>query len=743
MMKKILSCLIVSAVLSSPMTVLPLNAAVSVSSDGYAVITAADWGIVQNSAHNNEATARANTKAMQNAIDTLYSQGHRKIRLEKMDITIWGAHPTGASSWGGNPYNNHETGIVMRTGMSFDMNGSTFRLATNDRPRYCLIMVGVPHTEYTWTQETGSQVNPNGAEYTTDVEVFNGTLIGDRAMHDYTKLVSDSGTVSSHEWGMGISINFNTERVKIHNMVVKDVTGDCITFDGKNHEIYNNTISGGRRNGICATGTKHAPANGVKIYNNTIFDIYNDVVIPELTHNQSGRSQYQTANGITYGIGAQACIAFEGEGIFNIEIYNNYLNAISDSPFDFGSAINFHWGSLGIHVRDNIIHGRFYFNCGSYIILERNKIFNGGITVSAVGTTYNGHLTPTPETIREGKSDLRNVIFIDNYFHNSDIYFNGRPTFPDEPGQFGPANIAFIGNHFVNGEIALHRAIRVAIIGNVFNATERRHDAIKVYLTDPPRTDGEFVYAFIDNYVQIIEDGTWNGNTHGWRQVRKFVYGGGLTDIRMNGVITPQKEAEASNFPWYRETDDPAKVTAFLKDFQILGPYVLPVWTNWYNEFMKTHENRYTANNDKKNLPLYNGGTLPAGGYKPPYTLDDELKKFYEKQSAPLVITPPETIAIPPETTEPPPETTETIETIEIIEPSPLPETTATPPATTAPPITETEPEPAEYEDILPIEDDEKKPNNAIIPAIIIAAIVLVGGAILLIVLIKKRKSNA
>lgn len=79
-------------------------------------------------------------------------------------------------------------------------------------------------------------------EAVTDVEITGGQILGDRATHDFTKVVS------THEWGYGIQIK--GARIKVSGLKVSGCTGDGLSVSGNDIELRGVVSTNNRRQGM-------------------------------------------------------------------------------------------------------------------------------------------------------------------------------------------------------------------------------------------------------------------------------------------------------------------------------------------------------------------------------------------------------------------------------------------------------------------------------------------------------------
>ena len=123
---------------------------------------------------------------------------------------------------------------------------TVLRMAANNKWNYCVLRV------------SGEQ----------NVTIQGGTIVGDRATHQYTPRSSDGGT--AHDEGHGICIWSGSQRVLVENMVIRDLTGDGLLLldEATDITIRNNNIFNNRRQGISLVGSLR-----VLIENNEIHHI--------------------------------------------------------------------------------------------------------------------------------------------------------------------------------------------------------------------------------------------------------------------------------------------------------------------------------------------------------------------------------------------------------------------------------------------------------------------------------------
>ena len=252
----------------------------------------------------NEQNAEKITEGINKAIEYANKNSIKYLKLEKGVYLIDGVS---------NIVNANETdtkkGIILKSNLTFDLNGATLKQIANDKVNYAIISI-------------------------TDVEnvkLINGKIEGDKNEHDYSK-------ESTHEWGFGVDIR-GSERIEIENLEISDCTGDgIIATDYKNRiksskdiRIKNTTIHDCRRNGISIIS-----AIGVEISENEIYHINGTApqsaiileswdskqIIDEV--NICNNKIYQNGIGIDIQTQAQNVNIYENDCSNNILVLNSY-----------------------------------------------------------------------------------------------------------------------------------------------------------------------------------------------------------------------------------------------------------------------------------------------------------------------------------------------------------------------------------------------------------------------------------
>lgn len=180
--------------------------------------------------------AETTTDNLQAAIDWAVSEGFNRIIIPEGTYLI--------GKYGNDIY---QQGIELESNMELVLTPETIiQMAPNDKWNYCVIAVNRQ----------------------TNVVIRGGTIIGDRDQHIYTPRPSDGST--GHDEGHGICVQYNTTKVLVEDMVIRDVTGDGLLLVSEIEDvtIRNNNIFNNRRQGVSLVGSSR-----IKIENNEIHHI--------------------------------------------------------------------------------------------------------------------------------------------------------------------------------------------------------------------------------------------------------------------------------------------------------------------------------------------------------------------------------------------------------------------------------------------------------------------------------------
>ena len=272
-----------------------------------------------------EANAIGNRNAINAAIEYANKNNINEITFEEGTYVIDSEKDT-------KNYHYHEKGIILKDNITIDLNGSTIKHITNDKPCYVVFSI----------------IDCN------NVEIKNGMLEGDKDEHIYSEVDK------THEYGMGIDISGGSS-IKITNLDIKDMTGDGIFVGMQNTipeqvEISNCNIYDCRRQGISVLF-----ANNINIINNEIHNIK--------------------------GTNPQSCIDLESgtlsNGIKNIKICGNklYASANKDAIFSSKNVYN-------LEICHNEIQGDIHpYHANEEIRINDNEIKSGNIEINL--TNYN------------------------------------------------------------------------------------------------------------------------------------------------------------------------------------------------------------------------------------------------------------------------------------------------------------------------------------------------------------------
>lgn len=222
-------------------------------------------------------------------------------------------------------------GILVPSGLTLDLNGSTFKMEPNSYPEYTIF----------------------GIVDAKDVTIKNGTLIGDLDNHVF----APSSKSPTHEYGFGVVISAGTN-VVIRNLKISKMTGDGIIVEGS----YAALADGGR------VSTK------VRLLDNEIFACRRQGI------SVIGMRDSEIAGNTIYGIKGtdpQYGIDIEKELDYIVDKLKIHSNVIYDCS---GGAISCHSGT-NYEVYNNVVSGNILTVYSTYIKLYNNTIKNSFIQV--------------------------------------------------------------------------------------------------------------------------------------------------------------------------------------------------------------------------------------------------------------------------------------------------------------------------------------------------------------------------
>ena len=214
---------------------------------GFTAPADANWYTVENDRFGIDSmggNARATTDGINAALNWAKEQGYGYVRFPHGVYTI-------QCNWK-NRFKAPTDGILVPSGLTLDLSGSTFAIEPNSDPEYCIF----------------------GIVNQTDVTILGGTLVGDRDKHTYAY----SQDSPSHEYGFGISVSASSN-VLIQGVAIRDMTGDGIIMDGSyipladggmissGVRILGCDISNCRRQGVSVIGAVDSEIAFNRIYN--------------------------------------------------------------------------------------------------------------------------------------------------------------------------------------------------------------------------------------------------------------------------------------------------------------------------------------------------------------------------------------------------------------------------------------------------------------------------------------------
>ncbi len=188
-------------------------------------------------------SARATTDGINEALVWAKAQGYTTVKFDKGTYMV-------QCNWR-NRYIAPTDGILVPSGLTLDLGGSTFKMEPNSYPEYTIFGI----------------VNAN------DVTIKNGTLIGDLDNHVF----APSSTSPTHEFGFGVCISAS-RNVVIRDLKISKTTGDGIIVEGSYStladggsvstkvRLLDNEIFNCRRQGISVIGMRDSEIAGNEIY---------------------------------------------------------------------------------------------------------------------------------------------------------------------------------------------------------------------------------------------------------------------------------------------------------------------------------------------------------------------------------------------------------------------------------------------------------------------------------------------
>lgn len=347
-----------------------------------------DDGVINNkffNINNEGKNAKATTKGINNAIEYASENNINYLKLEKGTYLINGV---------GKYY--EEKGIVLKSNITLDLNGSIIKHEAVSDIRYSIITIFEAE----------------------NVEIKNGIIEGDKSEHDYDSIES------THEYGYGIELR-GAKSTKLYNLNINNLTGDGILIsemessfsvektDNLSEDIYifDCDISHNRRQGISIID-----ASNVYIYNNEIHDIKGTA--PQCAIDIEPNLKTEKVNNVYihdnkfYKMANEYAIKTEG-GTYHVEIYGNSINgglliASAEDKIDIYNNI-IENGKLDITLTDYNKNIGYHLNS---VKVKNNDIKQTNVNISRINQVL------LEDNIMNGSNinieNCNNAIFLNN-----------------------------------------------------------------------------------------------------------------------------------------------------------------------------------------------------------------------------------------------------------------------------------------------------------------------------------------
>ena len=265
------------------------------------------------------------------------------------------------------PLQAKEEAIRLPSNIVLDLSGVTIEQVSGTEEGYCILMI----------------------DSKENVLITNGTLLGDRATHEY-QAPGHQAYAGTHEFGFGIDIR-SGKNIRLDGMTIRNMTGDAVIIGGK---MPAQVVGGTKSRGVFLTGCTltHCRRQGVSIIG------ANGVLVEECVIEQIGNNGENDP-----GTAPGACIDIESELDWdneNIVIRNNtrlhggtvrYKDRNTGTEKDVaGAAVIVSKGAqyaeinmeapTGVIIEDNPdLKGRIAIICGTGTQVRNNNIRDGGI----------------------------------------------------------------------------------------------------------------------------------------------------------------------------------------------------------------------------------------------------------------------------------------------------------------------------------------------------------------------------
>lgn len=339
------------------------------------------------------------TDNLQAAIDWAVSEGYGIIRL-----------PAGHYLIGKYGHEIYQAGIELQSNMAFLLDkDAIIEMAPNDKWNY-------------YTVAVTNKVN---------VVISGGTILGDRYEHIYTPRESDGN--ASHDEGISICIQGDSEYVTVENVTLARATGDGIALVGyvKHVDIRNNNMFDNRRQGVTIAGGKEVviedneihhtkgtpPQSGIDIEGGSNANI--EIRSNYFHHNQG--ADFVNVNGRNVLFENNILEQGEGRGSYtdtpivykkdaDLTIRNNeIIRLYKESNFAIG-IVMYSWDGPKTNPATTYIYGNILHNCGVYMYKGADLNFHDNHLI-------NGRMAFT---------EMENLTLNDNKVEYNDLYWSYR-----------------------------------------------------------------------------------------------------------------------------------------------------------------------------------------------------------------------------------------------------------------------------------------------------------------------------
>lgn len=323
---------------------------------------------------------KKNTKGINAAIEYAFKHNIEYIKLQNGVYIVDGQEKNNNINEGNKP-----KGIILKSNITLDLNGSTIIQERNGYKNYANI--SVTNVE--------------------NVTIMNGTLKGDKDEHDYSTIQS------SHEWGFGIDIR-SSKNIHVKNLEITDMTGDGIFlmsyFNTENITdnvvISNCNIHDCRRQGISIIHAKNVTINNNEIRNieGTAPGLAIDIEPEDAS--QSIENVMIKGNKLYNGIAMQRKsknITIEENEIFNSEIksyqIDDNIKIIGNTLKKTGINMRLYTqNGAKVKIEKNIIEdARIYVVNIDNLNINSNNTNDSIVVVSSSGAIYNNKIESVEE----------------------------------------------------------------------------------------------------------------------------------------------------------------------------------------------------------------------------------------------------------------------------------------------------------------------------------------------------------